>query len=287
MLVKFWGVRGSIPSGGKETAGVGGNTTCVEIRCGDELIIIDTGTGARNLGKELMKRLPLKGRIFYTHVHWDHIQGMPFFAPMYVKGNEFEVYGGTSLPMTIEEVLKRQMTPPCFPVKIDIMQANLKFHDLRPGDVVRGDNYKLTLLSLFHPDGSYAYKVESGGQTLVFATDVEPLKDNKLDANLLRFSEGADFLIYDAQYTEDEYFGRNGHFPRIGWGHSTMPEAVRISKEAGVKNLILFHHDPTHDDNFIKNLEKESRGLFPNSSAAYEGMEIDLGSSTPPGSMFD
>lgn len=286
MIVKFWGVRGSIPSGDMATAKVGGNTTCLEVRCGNELIIFDTGTGIRNLGKELMKKLPVKGKIFYTHVHWDHIQGFPFFTPLYVKINEFDIYGGTSLPVTIKDILQQQMAPPCFPVKMDIMASTIRYHDLKPGDVVKGDNCQISLTNVYHPNHSYAYRIDSEGQSLVFATDVEP-DNGASDERLLQFAKDADLLIYDAQYTEDEYRGLNGNFPRIGWGHSTMPEAVKLAKGANVKHLILFHHDPIHDDNFIKNFEKEARSLFPQCTAAYEGMEIDLKNPLPPKSLFD
>ena len=287
MLIKFWGVRGSVPSGNKETGGVGGNTTCIEVRCGDELIILDSGTGVRNLGGSLMRKMPVKAKWFFSHVHWDHIQGFPFFGPLYVKGNQFDIYGGTSLPVTIEEVLKKQMTPPCFPVKTDILAATLNYYDIRPGDVVEGENYKVTLAPLYHPNGSYGYRIECGnGLVMVFATDCEHL-EGKLSENLLELSRDADLLIYDAQYTDDEYYGLNGQFSRKGWGHSTMKEAVKMAEAANVKKLILFHHDPNHSDEMVKDIEAECRKLFPNSVAAYEGLEVDLTHPQMPKSFFD
>lgn len=285
MKFKFWGVRGSVPSGNKETSKVGGNTTCLEIRCGQNLIIIDSGTGIRNLGNALMRQLPVKAKLLFSHVHWDHIQGLPFFTPLYVKGNQFEIYGGNSLPIGIEQILRQQMSPPCFPVKMDIMAATKKFYDLRPGDEVLGDNYTITLASLYHPDSCYAYRIDSGGRSLVFATDTEHYKD-RTDENLLNLSKGADILIYDCQYTPSEYYGLNGQMPRIGWGHSTMQEGVKLAKAAGIKHLIVFHHDPTHNDEFINKLEIEARELFPNSTAAYEGMEMDLDLDAAPVSIF-
>ena len=117
---------------------VGGNTTCLEVRCGDELIIIDSGTGIRFLGNQLLKEMPVKATILYSHVHWDHIQGFPFFAPFYVKGNEFDIYGGNTLPTPIEEILKKQMPPPCFPVRTDIMAAQINYHNIRPGEEIKG-----------------------------------------------------------------------------------------------------------------------------------------------------
>ncbi|MFQ5717234.1 MAG: MBL fold metallo-hydrolase [Nitrospinales bacterium] len=285
MKLKFWGVRGSVPSGSRQTAGVGGNTTCLEIRCRDNLIILDSGTGIRDLGRSLMKRLPVKAKIFFTHVHWDHIQGWPFFAPLYVKENAFEIYGGSSLPVTIEETLKKQMTPPFFPVEMDLMGASMKFHDIQPGSVVRGDCYEVSLVRLNHPSSSYAYRIDSEGQSMVFATDTEHYK-GRLDAGLLDLAREVDLLIYDCQYTPSEYYGLNGHIPRIGWGHSTMQEGVKFAKAANVKHLILFHHDPSHDDNVIQKIEAEARTLFSSSTAAYEGMEIDLGCPAAPRSLF-
>ena len=286
LQIKFWGVRGSIPSGNPETAGVGGNTTCVEIRCGDELIIIDTGTGIRNLGMALMKEMPIKGTILFSHVHWDHIQGFPFFSPFFVPGNEFRIFAGTSLPTTIEEVLSQQMTPPCFPVKTELFGCKITYHDVKPGEVIEGDSYKIKLAPLYHPNGCYAYRIEHEGKTMVFSTDCEHYEDRP-NTNLIELSQDADVLVYDAQYTEDEYYGLNGQFPRKGWGHSTMREGVKVAKAANVKKLVLFHHDPSHDDNFVKQIEAESRQLFPQSIAAYEGLQIDLSQEALPKSLFD
>ena len=286
MQIKFWGVRGSIASGSPTTAGIGGNTTCVEVRCGDELIIIDTGTGVRDLGMALMKEMPLKATILFSHVHWDHIQGFPFFGPFFIPGNEFRVFGGTSLPTTIKEVLNQQMAPPYFPVKIDLFGSKITYHDVKPGDVIEGNSYKVTLAPLLHPNGCYAYRIDYQGKTMVFSTDCEHYEDRP-NKNLIELSKDADVLIYDAQYTEDEYYGLNGQFSRKGWGHSTMQEGVKVAKAANVKKLVLFHHDPSHDDNFIKQIEAESRQFFPESIAAYEGLQIDLSQEAFLKSFFD
>lgn len=277
---RFWGVRGSVPSGSPDTAKFGGNTTCLEVRCDNELLIFDSGTGIRYLGNELMKSLPIKGKIFYSHVHWDHIQGLPFFTPLYVPGNEFQIYGGSCMPVTIEETLKKQMTAPCFPVPMDIMGAKIGFYDIAPGDIVEGDNYKVTLASQNHPNNSFAYRVDCNNQSIVFATDTEHYED-KLDENLVELSKGADYLIYDSQYTADEYYGLNGQMSRKTWGHSTAEEGLKLVEAAGVKNFVLFHHDPTHNDEFICKLEREAKEVFPNSIAAYEGLEIEVGKPIP------
>ena len=275
MRFKFWGVRGSVPASGKDTVRIGGNTTCLEVRCGNDLLIFDSGTGIRYLGNSILDEMPKRIRLFYTHVHWDHIQGFPFFTPLYVPGNEFEIYGGSSLPLTIEEALTGQMKTPWFPVGIDILGSKLSFINLAPGDTVDGNNYRVSLVNQNHPNNSYAYRVDCEDQAIVFATDTEHFAD-KIDENLLALSEGADYLIYDSQYTEDEYYGRNGQMPRIGWGHSTLEEGIKLARTAGVGNYVLFHHDPAHNDNFIENLEWEARKLFPKSVAAYEGLEINL-----------
>ncbi len=278
-------MRGSFPSGNEETVRVGGNTTCVEVRCGDEIIIFDSGTGIINLGKSLMKELPVKANLFFTHVHWDHIQGFPFCAPFYVPGNEFNIYGGTSLPKTIEEVLDEQMSSPCFPIRKEVFGAKFSYHDLRAGDVVEGKNFKITPSNLYHPDGSFGYRIDCGDQSLVFATDNEH-SEGKLCKNLLKLCEDADLLIYDSQYTDAEYYGLEGQFSRKGWGHSTMKEGVKIAEAGNVKKFVLFHHDPAHDDAFIGRIEAECKKIFPNSIAAFEGLEINLDDSALPKSLF-
>ena len=286
MFIKFWGVRGSVPSGNPETVRVGGNTTCLEIRCENELVIIDTGTGFRNLGNALMKELPVAGTILFSHVHWDHIQGFPFFTPFFIPGNEFRVFGGSSLPIPIEEVLNQQMNPPCFPVKKDLFGAKISYKDVKPGEVIEGKNYKITLASLYHPNECYAYRIDHKDQSLVFATDCEHYEDRP-NKNLIDLSRDADVLIYDSQYTEDEYYGRNGEFPRKGWGHSTMREGLKVAEAANVEKFVLFHHDPAHNDEFVKKIEAEARQIFSKSIAAYEGLQIDLSAKELPPSLFD
>jgi phosphoribosyl 1,2-cyclic phosphodiesterase len=233
-----------------------------------------------------MKEMPIKATILFSHVHWDHIQGFPFFAPFFVPGNEFRIFGGTSLPSTIEEVLNQQMEPPCFPVKSDLFGCKITYHDVKPGEVIEGDNYKITLAPLYHPNGCYAYRIEHEGKTMVFSTDCEHYEDRP-NANLIELCRDVDLLVYDSQYTEDEYYGRNGQFSRKGWGHSTMREGVKVAEAANVKKLVLFHHDPSHNDETIKQIETESRQLFPQSIAAYEGLQVDLSQEALPQSLFD
>ncbi len=286
MLIKFWGVRGSVPSGNKETCGIGGNTTCVEVRCGKETLIFDAGTGIRNLGNNLDSQNPFHARIFFTHVHWDHIQGLPFFPPIYQARNEFTIYGGTFFNESIYTILKKQMSPPVFPVSLEDLPATFKFESLQKGQVLQTEDFVLKHQQINHPNGALAFRVDTHNRSMVFATDVEPV-DGKLDPGLVEFCRGTDVLIHDAQYTREEYLGLNGHHSRVGWGHSTPNDAVRLAQAAEVKFLALFHHDPSHDDEFIKNIEAESRKQFPDCVAAYEGLEIDFKNSFPPVSFFD
>jgi phosphoribosyl 1,2-cyclic phosphodiesterase len=264
---------------------VGGNTTCLEVRLGQDVVIVDTGTGVRNLGNKLLRQMPVKVKILYTHVHWDHIQGLPFLAPIYIKGNEFDIYGGTSMPIPIQDVLCSQMTPPVFPVPMKELPSTIRFHDLCPGDTISGKDYKITLAEQNHPNRSFAYRFDYKGKSMVFCTDVEHYPD-RLDENLLRLCRDTDLLIYDAQFTDDEYHGRNGHIPRIGWGHSTLAESVKMAKAANAGRLILFHHDPSHNDEMVGKMEKEAQATLPGCIAAYEGLEIDLIRGVAPKSMF-
>ena len=252
----------------------------------NKILILDAGTGIRNLGSYLISRPELEIFVIITHTHWDHIQGFPFFAPFFIPGNEFRVFGGSSLPIPIEEVLNQQMNPPCFPVKKDLFGAKISYKDVKPGEVIEGKNYKITLASLYHPNECYAYRIDHQDQSLVFATDCEHYEDRS-NTNLIDLSRDADVLIYDSQYTEDEYYGRNGEFPRKGWGHSTMREGLKVAEAANVENFVLFHHDPAHNDEFVKKIEAEAREIYSKSIDAYEGLQIDLSAKELPPSLFD
>ena len=273
--VRFWGVRGSIPTPGPETVGVGGNTSCLEVRCGDRLVIFDGGTGLRALGTLLMKNLPVKASMFFSHVHWDHIQGFPFFVPAFVPGNRFDIYGGKNLSSTLAETLHGQMNFPNFPVTLDQMAATMVFHQFEDGQHVElGDDLKVKGLLLNHPGGSYGYRMEYNGKVLVYCTDTEH-RENP-DAHVLELAHNADLLIYDAQYTPEEYAGQEDGIPKKGWGHSTFVEAAKLAELAGASRVILFHHDPTQDDDAVAEKERRCRELFPKSDAAREGTVIEL-----------
>lgn len=271
----FWGVRGSIPVPGPQTAEIGGNTSCVEVRCGDTLLVFDAGTGLRGLGNQLLKQMPVTVHLFFSHVHWDHIQGFPFFAPAFVPGNTIHMYGGRNVTGTIETALAGQMESPNFPVVLKDLPSQLVFHDLREDEPIEVDGaVKITPTSGNHPGGVFAYRVEYRNKVLVYATDTEhyALPDPKL----VKAAHCADVLIYDSQYTPEEYAGTNGAGPKTGWGHSTFEAAVALAKAAGVKQYVLYHHDPGQDDAAVRDKERRARAMFPSSIAAYEGLVIDL-----------
>lgn len=280
MRITFWGVRGSIPSPGPDTVGVGGNTSCVEVRAGKALLVFDGGTGLRLLGKRLLKEMPITVHLFFSHVHWDHIQGFPFFDPAFVPGNVIHLYGGNNVSRTLEETLAGQMDHPSFPVHLTEMGAKMHFHgvsDVTPVEVDAGDGTKAVLRAApgNHPNGVWAYRVDHGGRSVVYATDTEHYA--VVDPKISKLAQGADVLIYDSQYTPEEYAGTAGSGgPKLGWGHSTFEEAVKLAKTAGVKRLILYHHDPMQSDAAVAEKERRARELFASCEAAREGLTIEL-----------
>lgn len=272
--IKFWGVRGSIPCPGSETIRYGGNTSCVEMQVGGERLIFDGGTGLRVLGQSLLSQMPVKGHLFFTHSHWDHIQGFPFFSPAFVKGNEFKIYGAPAPNRaTIKQRLHDQMLHPNFPVPLQIMQADLKFYDLEAGETFQIGEVSLDTASLNHPGEAIGYRINWQGLSAAYITDTEHFSD-RLDENVLRLSQKADVLIIDATYSDEEY--HNPRSTKVGWGHSTWQEAVKIAKTAGVKQLVLFHHDPAHNDVYLDQIGKQASLAFPQTILAREGLSIEL-----------
>ena len=279
MRITFWGVRGSIPTPGPETATVGGNTSCVEVRAGKLLLVFDGGTGLRLLGKSLLKSMPITAHLFFSHVHWDHIQGFPFFDPAFVPGNVIHLYGGNNVSRTLEETLAGQMDHPSFPVHLSEMGAKMHFHDVIEGhplelDAGDGTEAIITTARGNHPNGVWAYRVDHGGHSVMYATDTEHYA--VVDPQLLKLAKGVDVLVYDSQYTPEEYAGTNGGMPKLGWGHSTFDEAVKLAKTAGAKKLVLYHHDPTQNDIAVADKERRARELFASCEAAREGLIIEL-----------
>ena len=236
--VRFWGVRGSIPAPGPRTQRYGGNTPCLEMRCGDELLIFDLGTGVRELGDALSATTaPARASIFISHYHYDHLQGLPFFTPLFQPRFAFTVYGASREGRSVEEVLTGQMVQPYFPVTLrQVARAQLTYRTLVSGQLLEVGPARVSTLDLNHPGGNLGYRVECDGRVVVYATDVEPGCEK--DEQLVEFSRDADVLIIDAMYTEDEYRGHKGA-SKVGWGHSTWQSAVHTANAAGVKQGAL------------------------------------------------
>ena len=272
--IRFWGVRGSIPTPGPETVRYGGNTSCVEVRCGEQVIILDAGSGIKKLGIELNKEAPIEATILLSHFHWDHIQGFPFFQPGFQPHNKFCIYAARKLNTTLERLMQGQMMYPNFPVSLGEMGAKMKFTELIPGEnTIPREDVEIKTAACNHPGEALAFKISYGGASVVYATDTEHY--SCIDASLLKLSKGADYLIYDAAYTPEEYCGETGS-SKVGWGHSTWKEGVKLAKAADIGKLILFHHDPEHDDDFVSEIERQAKEALPGTMAAYEGLEILL-----------
>ncbi|MGB0563816.1 MAG: MBL fold metallo-hydrolase [Spirulinaceae cyanobacterium] len=278
--VTFWGVRGSIPCPGAETVRYGGNTPCVEMRIGPERLIFDGGTGLRVLGQTMMSQLPIEANIFFTHTHWDHIQGFPFFIPAFVPGNHFEIYGAIAPNgATIKQRHHDQMLHPNFPVPLQIMQAKLNFNDLTIGGKNQIGEVIVENAKLNHPGEAVGYRVSWRGISVAYITDTEHFPD-RLDQNVLHLARHADLLIIDSCYTDEEY-----HSPttsKEGWGHSTWQECVKVAKAAEVKSLALFHHDPLHTDTFLDDVLAQVQAVFPAGRMAVEGETIEFLPVEPP-----
>jgi len=246
MSLQFRGVRGSLPAPAPGNLRYGGNTTCLEVRLADgQILLIDAGTGLRSLGSELSSTEPLSLSLLFTHFHWDHIQGIPFFTPLYDKRNHLDIY--THRPVAeVREILEGQMSAPLFPVPI-----------------------RVTPFPMNHPQGASGYRLDCAAHSIVHACDHEP-GVREIDDHIARVAEGADVLICDAQYTPEEYEKRRG------WGHGTWKDAVTMARRAGVKQLVLTHHDPDHDDAFVDDILARAREEFPATLAASEGLVLSF-----------
>jgi phosphoribosyl 1,2-cyclic phosphodiesterase len=270
LRLNFWGVRGSIPTPQVENLGFGGNTPCLEVRYGSQLLIFDAGSGLRMLGHKLQQEFGQKKMdlcLFLTHFHWDHIQGIPFFSPLYRENNEVRFYSG-ALQGGLREKLEGQMSKPYFPVNFETLTAVRSFIEI-PRRSIRCGQVIIHPFELNHPQGCSGYRIETPAGIIVYATDLEH-GDPRLDKVVRDYSQGADILIYDAQYTPEEYASHRG------WGHSTWAEGIKTARDAGAKRLILFHHDPMHSDDMLREIERNARREFENTSAATENTAIVL-----------
>ena len=270
LALRFWGVRGSIACPSSSHVRYGGNTSCLEVTAGEHTIILDAGTGIRSLGHSIQDRGLRSAHLLLTHTHWDHINGFPFFGPGFNKGYEFKVMAGHLQRDSIREVLAGQMMQPTFPVPLEAMQACLTFEDFKAGESFKiGSDVSIRTCGLNHPNGATGYRIEYGGKSLCYVTDTEHVP-GKPDQKVLGLIEGADLVIYDSTYTEDE-------FPaKIGWGHSTWQEAISLCRAAHVKQLSIFHHDPEHDDDFMDRVAEQAFKTWDGASVAKEGAIIAL-----------
>lgn len=303
MKVRFWGVRGSIPVPGRATNRYGGNTSCVEVRPkGGSPIIIDAGTGIRRLGKTLMEDSFGDGRgeayVLISHTHWDHVQGLPFFSPLYRPGNKIHIFA-RQRDMHLEAVFSQQHNAPYFPVPLAAMQADMRFHETIEGASFSLGKAKVTCARLNHPYVAIAYRVDVDGASVVYCSDTAPFTDMLLGekfierpsfgtlpppiqdelkvmrAGVVALAKNADLLIYDTQFTDDEYK------VRPHWGHSRPDDAIEIAREAKVKQLCLFHHAPLRSDDENDRILAQYREVTSADKfslvSAYEGLEIPLG----------
>ncbi len=301
MRVKFWGVRGSIASPGKDTMIFGGNTSCIEMEDDDgNVFVFDAGTGIRALGMDLAKRKVNTINLFITHTHWDHIQGFPFFTPAYIPGNTINIFGPIHFEKTLQKIMDLQMDYAYFPISMQQLNAKINYRDLKEASLKIGNTEIITKYSN-HPVTGLCYKVISNGKTIVYSGDTEPYynvlsAEKKPDGSSVMddFAEAAedeniddivaernahhqafcksDLLIHDAQYTEEEYKKFRG------WGHSPMVEVIKMAEGAGVKQLVLNHHDPVRTDQELLEIEPQLKKAYPNLDLFFsrEGMEIKL-----------
>jgi phosphoribosyl 1,2-cyclic phosphodiesterase len=274
--IRYWGVRGSIATPGPGTLRYGGNTSCVEIRCGDQRFVLDAGTGIRGLGDQLLATGdPVRLTLLFSHLHWDHIQGLPFFLPAYQDSTELTIGCARREGVRLHDVLENQMTYPTSPVEFDeVCTATFNLLEFDAGETLTFGDVTVRTALLNHPGQATAYRFEYKGASFVHATDHEH-GNEVIDAGLVALAQGADYLSYDSSYTEEEYAGVRGQ-AHIGWGHSTWEEAVKVAQRAEVRHLVLFHHDPAHNDDQMDAIHAQAKERFPQTVVAREGMEILL-----------
>ena len=272
MDVTFWGVRVTIPCPLDTHLKYGGNTSCVSVQCGDRWFIFDSGTGIRKLGAHLLAQGVQQASLLFSHFHWDHIQGFPFFAPAYRPSFRLDLFAGNLYlsQSNIQMALAGQMSAPFFPVSTDVFKASIQHHDFQAGvrlDFEKGVSAKTFMLN--HHQGATAYRLEYHGQSVCYVTDVEH-QPGHIDDALVHFLKGTDLVIYDSTYADENFL------QHLGWGHSTWQEGIRLCQAAGAKQLAIFHHDPDNDDSVMDAVASKASALWSGVFVAREGQTISL-----------
>lgn len=261
MIIRCWGSRGSVPVSGLEYIKYGGDTTCIEIRTDDDkIIIVDAGSGIRRLGNRLVDEGRHEFNLFFTHTHWDHLLGFPFFKPIYLSKAKVNIAGCPFSDKYIKKALNKAMNPPYFPVKLEEIRADVIYNGINCNDNFTVGTVQVTTIRLSHPNQGVGYKFKEGDKTFVFLTDNElgyKHKGGRDRADYLRFTEGADVLIHDAEYTEQEY-----HKMTRRWGHSTFNDALSLAMDAGVKTFGLFHHNQERTDDDLNSMVSECKNII-------------------------
>ena len=273
MKIRFWGTRGSIPTPGQRTVRYGGNTACVEVRdATDHLLVLDAGTGLRELGIKLNGTSPLTVDLLLSHLHWDHIQGIPFFRPVYDPKSTLRLYGPTQ-HRPLRELLGLGMDDPFFPVDLDGLPVYLEIHEVESGSERRIGPYQVSATTIFHPAPALAYRIEADGRTIVYATDTEDPFSGQTNP-VIELARDADVLIHDGQFLDADF--------KKGWGHSTVSSALEVATRAHAKRLILYHHDPDRTDDALDRIAVEAQqaadaqGGGLEVTVAREGTELDV-----------
>lgn len=271
--VKFWGVRGTAPTPGTSTIRYGGQTSCVEMRCGEHVLIFDAGTGLFPLGEALQTN---EIDLFLSHTHIDHIMGFPFFSPAYNEDFTLRIWAGhlKEEGRHIKSALSQLMSPPLFPLTLDFLKSNISYHDFTAGEApncthLKADGIEILTMPLNHPDRATAYRVNYMGKSACYVTDVEHIKDG-LDEMLVAFVKDSHLLIYDSTFDDEDFEQYEG------WGHSTWQEAVRIAQAGNVETLALFHHDPKRSDDALDAIAAKLKAIRPHDQVAREGLIIHL-----------